>query len=63
LDANKYRLGSVVESTPAVLAPPVRPYYYNLADLSTRTAIDSFIDRVMVGDTCGYLYKINPAGE
>jgi hypothetical protein len=66
LNADKYRLGSVVESTPAVLAPPVRPYYYNFADLSTRSAIDSFIAQrsgrprlVLAGSKAGALHAVN----
>jgi len=38
------KLGSILTSTPAVLGPPVRPYYYNQVPPSEKSKIDSFIN-------------------
>jgi hypothetical protein len=61
-----HRLGSIIESTPAVLAPPVRPYYYPLANLQTRNRIDAFIAAnalrprlVLAGSKDGALHAVN----
>ncbi len=63
-----HRLGAIVESTPAVLGPPTRPYYYDglTSDAATRSSIDAFVtqraDRpklVLVGSKDGALHAIN----
>ena len=63
-----HRLGAIVESTPAVLGPPTRPYYYDglTSDAATRTSIDAFVSQradrpklVLVGSKDGALHAIN----
>ncbi len=63
-----HRLGAVVESTPAVLGAPTRPYYYDAlgSDSATKSSIDAFVSQradrpklVLVGSKDGALHAIN----
>ncbi|MBP9086502.1 MAG: VCBS repeat-containing protein [Kofleriaceae bacterium] len=60
------RLGGLVESTPAIVTPPQRPYYYNFAPLAERTLLDNFIAAnttrprlVIAGTKDGALHAMN----
>lgn len=59
------RLGGVVRSTPAIVGPPGRPYYYNYVNQATRTEIDTFINAqknrarlALVGSKDGSLHAV-----
>lgn len=60
------RLGSVLTSTPAVLSPPQRPYYYNLVTPTEKSAIDGFVNAyagrktiVLFGSKDGAIHAVN----
>lgn len=66
--SSAHRLGAIVESTPAVLGPPTRPYYYDAlgSDTATRSSIDAFVTQraerpklVLVGSKDGALHAVN----
>jgi hypothetical protein len=70
-DANNvpnHKFGAVVESTPAVVGAPVKPYYYNFLTGSAKTEIDAYLNAptslnrpklVLVGSKDGALHAIN----
>lgn len=60
------RLGSVLTSTPAILGPPQRPYYYNQASPTEKAAIDAFVAAyatrktiVLFGSKDGAIHAVN----
>jgi hypothetical protein len=59
------KLGSILTSTPAVLGPPQRPYYYNQVAPSEKSLIDAFVtsnsDRpllILFGSKDGALHAV-----
>jgi hypothetical protein len=60
------RLGAIRSSTPAVLSPPIKPYYYSQLSMSDKAKVDAFItaqkDRpylALFGSLDGAIHAIN----